>query len=84
MLLSLDIYASAEVVRAMFIVGALHGVEASALSEDGVRSLRSDVVSAVWSRRQPSWLLHCLVYFPLHEAVFWLKFLSNWVGFIAL
>ena len=64
MLLSLDIYASAEVVRAMFIVGALHGVEASALSEDGVRSLRSDVVSAVWSRRQPSGF--CIVWFIFH------------------
>ena len=41
------------VVRAMFIAGAFHGVEASALFEGSLLRLRSAVVAAVLSRTQP-------------------------------
>ena len=36
----------------MFILGALHGIEASFLAEASLRRLRAAVVWVVWSRRQ--------------------------------
>ena len=41
------------VLRNMFILGALHGVEASFLAESSVRKLRSAFCKVAWSRRQP-------------------------------
>ena len=41
------------VLRNMFIPGALHGIEASFLSESGVRKLRAAFCKVCWSRRQP-------------------------------
>ena len=37
----------------MFILCALHGVEASLLSKGCILELRAAVLRAVWSRRQP-------------------------------
>ena len=51
--LPLDFRGRCRVVRATFNAGALHGVEASAFSEDSLRQLLSAIVSAVWSHRQP-------------------------------
>ena len=52
----LDFHGSFGWVHTMFIPRALHGVEASPLSWSSVLKLRSALVVAVWSERQP----HCL------------------------
>ena len=51
--LPLDFHGRIRVVRAMFCLGALHGVEASYLSKGGFLKLRAAVMRAVWSRKQP-------------------------------
>ena len=51
--LPLDFYGRIRFVRAMFLSCALHGVEASHLSEGGFLKLRAAFVRAVWSRKQP-------------------------------
>ena len=51
--LPLDFYGRIRVVRAMFLLGALHGVEASYLSKGGFLKLRAAVMRAVWFRKQP-------------------------------
>ena len=50
--LPLDFHGRLQVVRSMFIPGALHGIEASFLAEAGLRKLRAAIVKIVWSRRQ--------------------------------
>ena len=51
--LPLDFHGRVRVVRSMFIPAALHGIEASLLSSESLRKLRSAVCRVVWSRRQP-------------------------------
>ena len=51
--LPLDFYGRVRVARAMFLLCALHGVEASYLSKGSFLKLRAAVVRAVWSRKQP-------------------------------
>ena len=51
--LPLDFYGWISVVRSMFILGALHGIEASLLASASLRKLRSSIHKVVWSRRQP-------------------------------
>ena len=46
-------YGMVRVVRSMYLPAALHGIEASLLASDSLRSLRSAVRRVVWSRRQP-------------------------------
>ena len=41
------------VVRCMYLLAALHGIEASLLASESLRKLRSSVRRVVWSRRQP-------------------------------
>ena len=41
------------VLRNMFVLGALHGIEASFLAASCVRKLRSAFCRVAWSRRQP-------------------------------
>ena len=43
-----------QVVRSMFIPGALRGFEASLLAQSSLLKLRAAILNAVWSRRQPS------------------------------
>ena len=47
--LLLDFHGRLRVVRTMFIPGALHGIEASLLSQSGPLKLRSALVAVVWS-----------------------------------
>ena len=47
--LLLDFHGRLRVIRSMFLPGALHGIEASFIAE---ASLRTAIVSVVWSRRQ--------------------------------
>ena len=51
--LPLDFYGRVRVVRAMFLLCALHGVEASGLYKGSFLKLRAAVMRAVWSRKQP-------------------------------
>ena len=51
--LPLDFYGRVRIVRAIFVLCALHGVEASYLSKGGFLKLRAAVMRAVWSRKQP-------------------------------
>ena len=51
--LPLDFPGRLRVVRSMFILGALHGVEASFLAASSLRKLRAAVCWVVWSGRQP-------------------------------
>ena len=48
--LPLDLHGRIRVVRSMYLRAALHGIEASLLASD---SLRSSIHTVVWSRRQP-------------------------------
>ena len=48
-----DFHGRVRVVRTMFIPGAHHGIEASLLSRSCLLKLRSALVAAVWSERQP-------------------------------
>ena len=52
-MLHLDLNGRIRLVRTMFITGALHGIEASFLSTTNFLKLRSALVNAVWSRKQP-------------------------------
>ena len=40
-------------IRSMFILGALHGIEASFLADTSLRKLRTATFKVVWSRREP-------------------------------
>ena len=51
--LPLDFHGRVRVVRSMYSPAALHGIEASLLSSDSLRNLRSSIHKVVWSRRQP-------------------------------
>ena len=51
--LPLDFHGRVRVVRSMYLLAALHGIEASLLASDSLRKLRSSICSVVWSRRQP-------------------------------
>ena len=41
------------VIRSMFILGALHGIEVSFLADKSLRELRTAIFKVVWSSRQP-------------------------------
>ena len=51
--LPLDFHGRVRVVRSMYLLAALHGIEASLLASESLRRLRSAVRRVVWSRRQP-------------------------------
>ena len=51
--LPLDFHGRVRVFRSMSIPCALHGVEASYLSKGSFMKLRSAILRAVWSRKQP-------------------------------
>ena len=51
--LPLDFHGRVRVVRSVYLPAALHGIEASLLSSDNLRKLRSSIHRVVWSRRQP-------------------------------
>ena len=51
--LSLDFHGRVRVVRSMYLLAALHGIEFSLLASDTLRKLRSSIHRVVWSRRQP-------------------------------
>ena len=40
-------------IKSMFILGALHGIEASFLANTSLRKLRTAIFKVVWSGRQP-------------------------------
>ena len=50
--LLLDFHGRLQVLRSMFIPGALHGIEASFLAGASLRKLRAAFLSVAWSRRQ--------------------------------
>ena len=50
--LPLDFYGRVRVVS-MYLPAALHGIEASLLASESLRTLRSSIRRVVWSRRQP-------------------------------
>ena len=47
--LPLDFHGRVRVVRSMYLLAALHGVEASLLASDSLRKLRSSIHRVVWS-----------------------------------
>ena len=51
--LPLDFHGRVQVVRSMYLLAAVHGIEASLLASDSLRKLRSSIFGVVWSRRQP-------------------------------
>ena len=51
--LPLDFHGRVRVIRSMYLLAALHGIEASLLASECLRRLRSAVRRVVWSRRQP-------------------------------
>ena len=51
--LPLDFHGRVRVVRFMYLLAALHGIEASLLASESLRKLRSAIRRVVWSRRQP-------------------------------
>ena len=51
--LPLDFHSRVCVVRSMYLLAALHGVESSLLALDSLRKLRSSICRVVWSCRQP-------------------------------
>ena len=51
--LPLDFHGRLQDIRSMFILGVLHGIEASLLAISSLRKLRSSMFRVVWSRRQP-------------------------------
>ena len=51
--LPLDFRGRLRFLRSMFILGALHGVEASFLAGTSLRKLRAAFLGVAWSRRQP-------------------------------
>ena len=52
-LVFLDFHDRVRAVRSVYLLAALHGIEASLLASDGLRKLRSSSLKVVWSRRQP-------------------------------
>ena len=52
-ILPLDFHGRVRIVRSMYLLAALHGIEASLLASESLRKLRSAVRRVVWSRRQP-------------------------------
>ena len=52
-ILPLDFHGRVRVVRSMYLLAALHVIEASFLASGSLRKLRSAVCKVVWSRRQP-------------------------------
>ena len=50
--LPLDFHGKLQVIRSVFILGALRGIEASFLADAGLRKLRSAILRVVWSHRQ--------------------------------
>ena len=51
--LLLDFYGRVRVVRSMYLLAALHGIEASLLASNTLRMHRTSIRGVVWSRRQP-------------------------------
>ena len=51
--LPLDFQCRVRVVRSMYLLAALHGIEASLLASESLIRLRSSIRRVVWSRRQP-------------------------------
>ena len=51
--LPLDFHGRVRVVRSMYLLAALHAVEASLLASDSLLKLRSSICRVIWSRRQP-------------------------------
>ena len=51
--LPLNFHGRVRVIRSMFLLAALHGVESSLLALGRLRKLRSSICRVVWSRRQP-------------------------------
>ena len=51
--LPLDFHGRVRVVSSMYLLAALHAVEASLLASDSLLKLRSSIRWVVWSRRQP-------------------------------
>ena len=51
--LPLDFHGRVRVVRSVYLLAALHGIEASLLASESLRRLRSAVRRVVWSRCQP-------------------------------
>ena len=52
-ILPLDFHGRVRVVRSMYLLAALHGIESSLFASASLRKLRSSVCRVVWSRRQP-------------------------------
>ena len=50
--LPLDFHGRVRVVRSVYLLAALHGIEASLPASDSLRKLRSSIQRVVWSRRQ--------------------------------
>ena len=50
--LPLDFHGRVRVVRSMYLLAALHGIEASLHASESLRKLRSSICRVVWSRRQ--------------------------------
>ena len=48
-----DVHGRVRVVRSMYLLAPLHGIEASLLASDSLRELRSSIHRVVLSRRQP-------------------------------
>ena len=51
--LPLDFHGRLQVIRSMFVPGALHGIEASLLAMSSLLKLRSSIRRVIWSRRPP-------------------------------
>ena len=51
--LPLDFHGGLRVIRTMFVLGALHGFEASFFADSSLRKLHTAIFRAVWSSRQP-------------------------------
>ena len=59
-------------VRSMFILGALHSIEASFLADASLRKLRTAILKVVWSSGQPL--------ANVGTVLSWLILLSVWSG----
>ena len=81
--LPLDFHGRLRVVRSMYLLAALHGIEASLLASDSLRKLRSSVTRVVWSRRQPLASV-CVVLSLLVGPRVTLHFALSGFGFVCL
>ena len=74
--------------RSMYLLAALHGVEASLLALDSLRKLRSSIYRVVWSRRQPlePVLVSCLAFWMglLGVTLFFVKSGLGSVSFVGI